>query len=75
MKTKYKAISYINSNNSIRRGLVRRDRKTGEIINVTTYQIVRSNDPDASDLPHRPTVGRSKYMPHVGRKQLSKQHA
>lgn len=45
----YRTIPHVNSNNSFRRGLVRRDRKTGEIIPHVTFQMVRA-EPRAIDI-------------------------
>lgn len=38
----YHTIPHVNSNNSIKRGLVRMDWKTGKIIPHTTYTMVRA---------------------------------
>jgi len=62
----YAFYEHHNSNNSRRRG-----RGDGIFKNHVTIRTVRF--PDGGPLPHLPTPsGRSKYMPHVGAKQLAK---
>lgn len=81
VRTAYAAIPHRDSNNSRRRGLcgwVMGKLGKPERKNHTTFQIVRSNDPHASDLPKgiNPAVARqmrSKYpVPFVGLKQQRK---
>ena len=71
---KYSAIRHVNSNNSRRRGLlIRKNAVTGKLekCNHITYQIVR--DPNGVSLPRSPLiVRRSKYVPHIGKKQIAR---
>ena len=70
----YEHIKHTDSPNSYRRGLLfRMNPLTGlrERVRHTTIQTLRSG-PDGARLPHIPTTSRSKYEPHVGKKQLAK---
>ena len=71
---KYEIIQHVDSNNSYRRGLLfKMNPLTGqrERVRHTTTQVLRSG-PDGVSLPHVAHVDRSKYSPHVGKKQLAK---
>lgn len=71
----YAFYEHHNSNNSRRRGLCgyRLNWKTGKVEYKASTTIRTVKFPDGGPLPHLPTPsGRSKYMPHVGAKQLAK---
>lgn len=79
--TRYIVIPHLDSNTSRRRGLLSKfNPLTGKREPRThlTAQFVRSESDDAIEAPYRPTarvirsMTRSKYLPHVGRKQAAK---
>lgn len=69
--TRYIIVPHMGSNRSRRR--------YGKL-NHLSIQFVRSEQEDAIEPPYRPTssvirsMTRSKYRPHVGKKQLSRKH-